>query len=376
MAKNKRPLRIGVDIRDLRVAKTGQKTVTEELCKQFKASSDPDISFYFFDSNASIYSGKKKWRILIGHIKYHWWKQVTLPIKVWRNKCDILFCGDYFVPLFPIGFKNVEIFYDAFFFEYPEHYNSTFLKLFHGIAMPGARRCAALITITEYSKRKLHELAGFPLDKIVTVYPSFKTLPPSIKPMASPVAPGRKYILHVGVMEKRKNLPALIKAFKLLTEKGYDEWDLVLVGQPSGKIYSEDAGNVDRAIHENGLAHRVIRTGYLPDEAVGEMYRQASLYVFPSINEGFGIPILEAFRFNIPVIVANNSCLPEVGGDAVLSFNPFDPSDICDKMQHVIDDESTRNKLIERGRERLTHFEWKHAADKVINVFRSVSRRK
>lgn len=369
---------IGIDIRDLRVAKTGQKTVTEELCKQFAASKDPGIEFIFFDSSYPVYTGKKKWRILIEHIRYQYWKQVVLPVKAWRRNCDIVFCGDYFAPYIHLGYRTVEIFYDAFFFENPEHCNQLWLKLFHNIALPAARRCDRIMTITDYSKKRLHELAGFPMEKLVTIYPAPKTFQPVDVAPGVPndlIPVGKKYILHVGVMEKRKNLPALIKAFAMLTQKGYDDIDLVLVGQGNGKVYSDDSAQVLQAIEEYGLQNRVIRTGYLPDEAIAPIYRNAFLYVFPSLNEGFGIPILEAFRFGLPVIAANNTCLPEVGSDGILTCDPYNVTDICIKMESVINDETLRNDLIRKGKERLAFFSWEKAASDLINVFKEVAKK-
>ena len=181
---------------------------------------------------------------------------------------------------------------------------------------------------------------------------------------------GQKYILHVGVMEKRKNLPALINAFKQLRESGHTELKLVLVGKGNGKTFSDDTEQIKEAIQKNNLENHVILTGYLPDEEVGIIYRHAFMYVFPSINEGFGIPIMEAFTFNLPVLVADNTCLPEVGGDAVITFDPFNEQDICTKMKQVLDDEQLRIKLIEKGQQRLQQFTWEKAAEKLMVVFK------
>src|ERR1700740_2732690 len=128
-------LTIGIDVRDLKVAKTGQKTVTEELCRQFAAYDDNSVRFIFFDTRLPAYTGRKKMIILFEHIRYQAWKQVILPIKAWYHHCDIVFCGDYFAPYLHLGFKTVEIFYDAFFFEYPEHYNRPWRMLFHGLVI-------------------------------------------------------------------------------------------------------------------------------------------------------------------------------------------------------------------------------------------------
>lgn len=365
---------VGVDIRDLQVAKTGQRTVIEELCRQFRTIGDDRFKFVFFDTSIPVYTGKKKSFLLFEHIRYQFWKQMILPVKAWWSNCDILFCGDYFVPYVHLGYKTVEIFYDAFFFEYPTHYNKLWLKIFHHIAIPAARRCSYIMTITEYARKKVHLHTQIPENRLVTIYPGPKSLQAKSSSSTIPVnlkmIEGQKYILHVGVMEKRKNLPALINAFKQLRESGYTELKLVIVGKGNGKTFSDDTEQVKAAIQKNHLENHVILTGYLPDEEVGIIYRHAFMYVFPSINEGFGIPIMEAFKFNLPVLVADNTCLPEVGGDAVITFDPFNEQDIYTKMKQVLDDEQLRMKLIEKGQQRLQQFTWEKAAEKLMVVFK------
>jgi glycosyltransferase involved in cell wall biosynthesis len=93
------------------------------------------------------------------------------------------------------------------------------------------------------------------------------------------------------------------------------------------------------------------------------------MYVFPSLNEGFGIPVLEAFKANIPVLVADNSCLPEIGGDAVISFDPLNEQAICDKMQLVLNNPTLRTELIAKGNKRLAMFGWERTARELIHVF-------
>lgn len=378
--RNKQKIIIGIDTRDLRVAKTGQKTVTEELCRQFRKNTDPEIDFIFFDSPYRIYTGTNKWRVSWGHIRYQFWKQLMLPFKAWRNRCDVLFCGDYFAPVLHLGYSTVQIFHDAFFFEYPQHYNRPWLKLFHGLAMPAARRCRYIMTPTVYAKQKIHSYTGIPLNKLVTIYPGPKTLHVTAAQQEAALPDhfrfleSKKYILHVGVMEKRKNLPMLIKAFRLLRNQGYTNWHLVFVGQGNGKIFSDDAAQVAAAIRDAKLEDAVHLMGYLPDDQLAAVYHHANLYVFPSINEGFGIPILEAFKFDLPVLVANNSCLPEVGGDAVISFNPYDENDICARIKEVIDNEPLQLSLIEKGRNRLQYFTWEKAAADLVAVFKQACR--
>ena len=148
------------------------------------------------------------------------------------------------------------------------------------------------------------------------------------------------YILHVGSMFKRKNIPALIYAFKQLKEDTDSCIQLVLAGSSSANKDSNDFKAVLDAISSTGLEKDIILTDYLTDSELASVYDNALMYVFPSTNERFGIPVLEAFKYKIPVIVANNTSLPEVGGDAVLTFDPFDITDIFRKMKWYLKAES------------------------------------
>jgi glycosyltransferase involved in cell wall biosynthesis len=143
----------------------------------------------------------------------------------------------------------------------------------------------------------------------------------------------------------------------------------VLIGKGNGKINSDDSMEIHRTIEELALQDEVIMPGYLADELLSVVYQNASLYVFPSINEGFGIPILEAFQFEVPVIVANNTCLPEVGAEAVISFDPFESEDIYQKMAQVLNDKALQETMKQKGQERLKLFSWNKTAMSLLAIF-------
>lgn len=363
---------IGVDIRDLKLAKTGQKTTLEELCKQFQQLEDSGHEFHFFDTNLPVYAGRNKFMLMIEHIRQQLWKQIMLPWKAWRKKCDIVYCNDYFAPYIHLGYKTVQVFHDAFFYEYPQYCNKIWLQLFKRISVPAARRSSFIITPTHYAKQRVHHFTRIPEEKIIAIHQGPKTLQVASSeteiPTWLPTLKGIPYLLHVGVLEKRKNIPTLLHAFKQLKDAGYPH-QLVLAGKGNGKIHSDDTQQIKDTIQQLQLEKEVIMPGYLPDEVLGTLYQQASLYVFPSINEGFGIPILEAFQFGVPVIVANNTCLPEVGADAVITFDPFQPDDIFQKIMTVLQDPSLQQTMIQKGKQRLLDFNWKKTATTLLQVF-------
>ena len=374
---------VGIDISDLKVAATGQKTFLSELYAQFKSLDVENVDdlintnsnkFIYFTSPFPIIKSRSKFALLLQHIMFQVWKQILLPILAWLHRCDIVFCTDYFVPYFHLGFKTVQVFHDAFFFQNPEHYNKHWFVLHKYLAMPAAKKSSIIITPSDYALQTVHKYAGISVDKLVRIYEAPKNLD-SIEannndPMLSSFI-HTKYIFHVGVLEKRKNLLNLIKAYNILIKNGseYGHINLVLSGKGTGRAESDVSNDIIALINELGLNNHVILTGYLTDVQLKTTYQNAFMYIFPSINEGFGIPVLEAFKARIPVLVANNSCLPEIGGDAVIQFDPFNVNDIAEKIQRVIDNKDIRNNLIAKGDIRLKYFSWKQATQELLKVF-------
>lgn len=369
----KGPLIIGVDIRDLRLAKTGTKTYLEEVCRAFKNLDDKHVQFRFLDTSIPVYTGNNKIGKYTEHFRYQLWKQVILPAKAWLSRCDLVFCTDNFVPLIHLGYQTVPVFHDAFFFENPKHYGKLWLKLYHKTAIPAAKKAAFIVTPTRYAQQQIHKHTGIPLQQLKVVYEGPKTMErkPDNAILKKFGLQQSNYILHVGAMFKRKNIPALIQAFNQLKTSTGSTVKLVLAGHSSVSKDGNDFGLILEAIKSTGLEKEIILTGYVTDNELAGIYAGALMYVFPSLNEGFGIPVLEAFAYHLPVLVADNTCLPEVGGDAVLTFDPFEPADICNKMKMVLEDEGLRKELIRKGQDRLKEFSWKRTALCMAGLFKS-----
>ncbi len=367
---------VGVDIRDLRIAKTGTGTYLKELYREFKKLDGSDIKFHFFDTGISVYTGEVKLLKLLEHLRLQVWKQVQLPMKAWLKGCDVLFCTDNIVPLIQVGYKTIPVIHDAFFFENPEHYNRIWLWFYKNLAVPAARSSVFVVTPTDYATDRIHHYTGIKKNKLITVYEG----PKSFELQEDPTLKGVKvldqftfehgdYILHVGIMDKRKNIPALIQAFKKLKDDGY-RGKLVLVGKADSVKLNNDSEAIAKAIQDNELEKEIVITGHLSDKDLGKVYSGALLYVFPSTNEGFGIPILEAFKYRLPVLVADNTCLPEVGGDAVITFNPYNSDDIFCKMKLVIENKGLQKNMVEKGSIRLRNFSWEKAAIQLVEIFK------
>lgn len=371
-----KPLTIGIDIRDLKKAKTGTKTYLEELCREFKLLESDQYHFKFLDTSLPVYTGTSKIGKYIEHFLFQYWKQAVLPLKACVYGCDILFCTDNFVPLIRLGYQTVPVFHDAFFFEEPASYGKLWLKLYHLTAMPAARKAAFIVTPSRYAQQQIHQYTGIPLSSLKVIYEGPKSMEvnDSDNIFESFAIEQGNYILHTGSMYQRKNIPALIQAFKLLKSETGSTIKLVLAGAPPVSAAENDFNPIKKAIVEAGLDNEVIITGYLNDAALASAYANAFMYVFPSLNEGFGIPVLEAFKYKLPVLVADNTSLPEVGGNAVLTFNPFNTNDMYLKIKSVLQNDSIREDLISKGQLRLDNFSWLKTAKELLILFEKHTR--
>jgi glycosyltransferase involved in cell wall biosynthesis len=367
-------LKVAVDIRDLEIAKTGTLTFMEGLISAFGQTND-EVEFVYFKPSNKPYTGNHPIFKIVEHINFFLWKQVVLPYKAYRNKCDIVFCSDFFVPYFHFGYKTVVVFHDAFFAEYPTHYNKYWLLLFKYIGLPAARRASYVVTPTAYAKKTVNEFYQIHLSNIVVIGEAGKEINSNLKDNEAIVINNKRFTspfaLHVGTFEKRKNLPALIEAISKLEQHGAENLHLVLVGKSSNKVTLDDTELILETIQKLNVQDRVHLVGFADSEKLALFYGKAMMYVFPSMNEGFGIPILEAFQFNVPVLVANNTCLPEVAGDAAICFDPFNSNAIADAITRVYQDPVLRNTLITNGQKRLKDYSWKITADRLIQLFKN-----
>ncbi len=360
-------IRVSVDIRDLKIAKTGARTYLKELCTEF-AKQDDNFEFIFIGGRfQNIIPSDTILGKMEAMFRFLWWKQIGLPVIAKIKSCKIIFCTDFFVPLIHPGIITIPVFHDAFIWEYPSHYSKFWHKLFNYLAMPAAKKSPYIIVPTKFAQEKIAFFSGITKDKIIPIYEAAMRNEPVD---AFSIPTNKPYILHVGTFEIRKNLPTLINAYtKLIKEQGLD-YDLVLVGQSSSKFYLDGTEEINEAIEASGLSERIHKTGYITDGKLEEIYKRASLYVFPSLNEGFGIPVVEAFSTKVPLIISNNSCLPEIAGDAALAFDPNNTQELYKLMKKVLTDSHLQQSLINKGTERAKVFNWENTAKEIKDIFK------
>lgn len=361
-------MKVAIDTRPLKFAQTGLKTYLAELVNQWNQSNSMEI--VLLAPTTAVYNGSNKLKKIREHIKFIWWKQYQLPKAAAKNNCTHIFCADFFVPYCKrwngITLKTIAVLHDAFFWESPEHYNTIWLQLFHLMGVPAARKANLLIVPTQFAKQRIIHFENFDPLKMCVVHEAAKTLPLLSQPESyianlAPELLGANYFLHVGVLEKRKNITTLLEAFSMV-HSTHPNYKLVLVGNTPVKDNLNDAPAINETIYRLQISDAIVRLGYLDAENLASIYQCAFCYVFPSLNEGFGLPVLEAFNAGLPTICANNSALPEVAGDAALFFDPYDAAQLANRMQQVIADPLLKQNLSLKGKQRLTQFSWAKAA--------------
>jgi len=179
---------------------------------------------------------------------------------------------------------------------------------------------------------------------------------------------GERYLFYVGTLQPRKNLSRVVQAFaRLAGAPGMHDVQLVLAGK-RGWLYDELFAEVERC----GLGGRVLFPGYVDGADLPALYGGALGFVYPSLYEGFGIPVLEAQACGVPVMTSNNSSLPEVAGDAALLVDPTDVDAIAEAMRRLATDDALRAELVQRGFENVKRFSWEKCARETLAVLESV----
>jgi glycosyltransferase involved in cell wall biosynthesis len=284
--------------------------------------------------------------------------------------CDVFFGANYFLPRLhaAVARRRVVTVHDLTYKRFPELLQNETLANLERHMSRELVQADAVICVSESTRQDL--LRYYPIDprRAVTVL-SGVSVPPLSGIPAAPVsqpddgmsALPKKYILFVSTIEPRKNLTVLLDAFEDLKRRGRYDGSLVVVGKVGWKSES---------IVPRLRGRDVVHLDYLPPQQLAAVYAGAELFVFPSIYEGFGFPLLEAMAYGVPAIAANSSSLPEVGASAALYFEPHDGRTLAALIERITTDTTQRAQLIARGHERVAALRWDRAAAETLGVLR------
>jgi len=403
-------MKIGIDAR---IYKTGIGRYTRNLIKELGGIVSPDDELVVFlrkndlDEFASSEAANKPRRfakaVVADFPPYSFKEQLFFPWVLWRQRLDLVHFTNFNVPVLWPGRFTLTI-HDLIHMSHSTFGSSTRNYLYylikHWVYQWAIRwvawRAARIFVPSEATKVDVVERLRVRADKVVVTYEGVEEEwkvesgklkvqkgkePPNFQfstfnfPLKYNIHP--PYLLYVATMYPHKNHARLIEAFKLLRDE-YPDLQLVLVGKVdyfSKSLKETLTQDVRlRTLPKDAVIFPNFQCadGYLPDEDLHVFYRHAAVYVFPSLKEGFGIPILEAQAHGLPVACARISCLPEIGGDSVMYFDPESVPDIAEQVKRVLEDESLRRELTRKGFENLKRFSWQDMSRKTYMTYKEL----
>lgn len=361
-------IKVAFDAQSMYGKKSGLGVYVTALADALKQNGSDDINIDFFPDTQSSFCGS------LSTPKRIYWEVVKFPRMIKAGNYDVVH-----VPAFATGWssaRTVLTVHDLIGMTFP---NQTGIasRYYWGTWLPwAAKRADHIIADSESTRSDITRLLSIRDSKITLIYPSghesYCGVPPAglLETLRLRLKMEKDYFLCVGTLEPRKNLKRVIEAFQLLVARQKKPLSLVLVG---AKDFA--GGQFYRALYgrDGNLAKEIIFPGYLQHDELHALYAGAQALVFPSLYEGFGLPILEAMAAGCPVITSRSTSLPEVAGDAALYADPQSAESIADAMEIIYIDPVKRGDLVSAGHVRIQIFSWRNTALQTIEVYKKVA---
>jgi glycosyltransferase involved in cell wall biosynthesis len=367
-------MRIGINGRFLAAKRTGVQRAAYNLIRSL-VTVDRINEYFLFTSEDQV--NNPDWqhanvtvvpsRIREGeNIRNHIWEQFTLPKLAKKYNVDLLHSPANLAPILYKG-KSVVHIHDLCFVVNPQWYSFSFRTLYNLIIPRLARRAAKVITNSNNSRNDLLQYCNLEADKVSQVYWAVDDLFLESINAAVPQDVGLKdYILYVGSLEPRKNIGTLLEAYEQMRSSNPDiKTKLVLIGGES-HVFADVRLKVKNYVED------VYFKGFVNDQMLLSFYKNAKLFVYPSLYEGFGLPPLEAMASGVPVVTSITSSIPEVVGNAALMVSPYDVNQLSETMNRALTDDALRAIMVKRGLEQVKKFNWYRVARNTLAVYYEV----
>ncbi|MGC2697265.1 MAG: glycosyltransferase family 1 protein [Candidatus Angelobacter sp.] len=372
---NNRQLHIGWDNSSARRSRTGTGVYASQLI--WELSESPDVTLEVLNGWDMAQEGHGIFARAARSVSRLAWNHWYLPHIIQKRRFDV-FHGPAFITPLPCPCPSVVTIHDVSFRLFPGYFERRWLLYVTSMLPRLLRSVSAVITVSHHAKSDLLSFYDVPSAKVHVVHNGIdhSRFNPGVQldaAWASSVGLRSGYILHVGELSDRKNLLTLLRAIDLLRAKGtWGQRQLVLAGpETPGMTGADEIRETIRRLH---LSDIVVSLGRIDHDLLPGLYRCASLFVMPSLYEGFGLPILESMACGIPVVASNTSSLPEVAGDAAIFVPPKDEHALADAIEQVLDNPRLAAELRAKGLVRAKQFNWQRTAEKTVEVYRSVAK--
>jgi len=312
------------------------------------------------------------------------WTQIRLSWEMaFGKKPDILFIPSHTIPLVHPE-KTIVTVHDLAFKHFPELFGKMELAYQNFGLQMAVKNASHIITVSENSKKDIVKLCKVPSEKITVIYHGYdqnlyhpltteeehkENILKSKSVYTSEILKNKPYIFYVGRLEEKKNVLRMIKTYEFLRKEPKIKHKLILAGKP-GYGYDKIKECIE-SLPEN-IKKDIIELGYVENQQLASWMRNASVFYFPTLFEGFGLPVVEAMASGVPVVASNTTSIPEITGSAALLVNPHNIYEMAIALSKVINDSKLRLALVSKGKVRASMFSWSKSAEKTLKVFTNV----
>jgi glycosyltransferase involved in cell wall biosynthesis len=374
-------MRIGIEAQRLfRPKKHGMDIVALELIRNLQRIDKKNQYFIFVkpDQDDDVVCETANFHIVrIGGGPYPYWEQILLPKEIRKYNLDLLHCTSNTAPL-NVHVPLIVTLHDIIFLEqWNFTKGSTYQiagNLYRRWNVPRmVKKAKQLITVSQNEKTNIDRHFNFTPEKVVAIHNGVGT---QFQKISDPAALARvkakyhlpdRYVFYLGNTDPRKNLHGVLRALSILRKNNRLDFRLQML-DIEHSFLQKAAGEIG----DPEVMDYIGLCGYVPEADLPVIYSMAEIFLFPSLREGFGIPILEAMNTQVPVVTSNSSSMPEVAGDAALLIDPKDPEEIATAIDRLRNDVDLRNDLIRRGLKRAQQFSWQGVAERYLQTYHQV----
>lgn len=374
-------MKVAIDVRTVLSNRSGVGNYVLHLIQNLKKV-DPESIYYFLCLKknlpflGSFAPEQSPLLTVFSHESHPWgdfWEHFVLPVRLMKKGIDIFHGPASLIPFRKDHYRVVVTIHDLVAFLFPETIPLKYGAYMRYLLRQAVKRANKIISVSFHTRQDLIEILKVPSEKIVVIHEAPSPIFHPYDPMEvrtflkERYGIQKKYIYHLGNIKPRKNLIVLLEAFTRVCRELGPEYQLVVSGQKGWLIRS-----LSHFLKNYPNRDQVLFTGYVPVEELPFFMNGAELFVFPSLYEGFGLPVLEAMSCGTPVISSNRSSIPEIIGSAGILIDPTDTQELADRIILLLRNSEERKRLSLSSREQAARFTWEDVARKTLEVYRSV----
>ena len=379
-------MKIGIEGQRLfRKKKHGMDMVALELIRNLQKIDQVNEYFIFVkqDEDDTVLEETSNFKIIkLEGGSYPQWEQIALPKAAVQYGCQILHCTSNTAPInckIPLVVTLHDIIYmESSYLRILTGSATTYQKFgnaYRKLVIPRViKKSSKIITVSHFEKNRIGEFFGMKGDTRLTAV--YNGVSEHFKPVTDQAEIARvkekyhlpdNFFFFLGNTDPKKNTKGTLKAFSEFIKQTGSDYKLVMLDYDRSELEKilEDIG-------DPGLIERIVLTGYVVNTDLPSIYCQSQVFLYPSLRESFGIPMLEAMACGIPVITSNTSSMPEVAGNGALIIDPFKPEEITDGIIKILEDQVLRDNLIENGYKQAAMFSWKAMAESVLKIYQEI----